>query len=125
VATDQGITRYVAIAAQISAQETTRSEREAYEDDMRTEYNLQSLRVRKLGSARKSFGAEIVRLEPDVAIMFPNANAVNEALRFLIRVMNNNQALAPTIAEKTRRDNDNLAPNLSLPTDRVREDTGD
>jgi hypothetical protein len=84
------------------------------EDDMRTEYNLQDLRVRKLGSARKSFGAEIVRLEPDVAMMFPNANAVNEALRFLIRVMNNNQALAPTIAEKTRLDN-NLEPNVNLP----------
>lgn len=37
-----------------------------------------------------------VRLEPDVAEMFPSADAVNEALRFLIRVMRDNQALAPT-----------------------------
>jgi hypothetical protein len=38
-----------------------------------------------------------VRLEPDVAEMFPNAEAVNEALRFLIKVMQENQALAATI----------------------------
>lgn len=66
------------------------------EDDLRAEYDLKSLRVRKLGSARKSFGGNTVRLEPDVAEMFPSADAVNEALRFLIRVMQDNQALAPT-----------------------------
>lgn len=36
-----------------------------------------------------------MRLEPDVAAMFPNADAVNEALRFLIRVMHDNQPLVP------------------------------
>ena len=61
------------------------------EDELRSEYDLKSLRVRKLGSGRKTFGAAIVRLEPDVAQMFPNADAVNEALRFLIRVMQSNQ----------------------------------
>ncbi|MBD2361129.1 hypothetical protein H6G36_08040 [Anabaena minutissima FACHB-250] len=66
------------------------------EDDLRTEYDLKSLRVRRLGSGRKSFGAVTVRLEPDVAEIFPSADAVNEALRFLIRVMRNNQAFAPT-----------------------------
>ena len=66
------------------------------EDDLRAEYDLKSLRVRKLGSDRKSFGGVTVRLEPDVAEMFPSADAVNEALRFLIRVMRDNQALAPT-----------------------------
>lgn len=65
------------------------------EDDLRTEYDLTSLRVRRLGSGRKSFGGATVRLEPDVAEMFPSADAVNEALRFLIRVMRDNQALAP------------------------------
>jgi hypothetical protein len=57
------------------------------EDDLRTEYDLKNLRVRRLGSGRKSFGEATVRLEPDVAEMFPSADAVNEALRFLIRVM--------------------------------------
>ncbi len=37
------------------------------DDELLPEYNLKSLRVRKLGSGRKSFGSEIVRLEPDVA----------------------------------------------------------
>jgi hypothetical protein len=57
------------------------------EDDQRSEYDLKSLRARKLGSRRKGFGGTTVRLEPYVAEMFPNAEAVNEALRFLIRVM--------------------------------------
>ncbi|MBW4556912.1 MAG: hypothetical protein KME59_13375 [Trichormus sp. ATA11-4-KO1] len=66
------------------------------EDDLRAEYDLKSLRVRRLGSGRKSFGGATVRLEPDVAEMFPNADAVNEALRFLIRVMRDNQVSDPT-----------------------------
>lgn len=70
-------------------------------DDLRSEYDLKSLQVRKLGSRRKSFGGTTVRLEPDVAQMFPNADAVNEALRFLIRVMQENQALAPKIHRST------------------------
>ncbi|MEO0488225.1 MAG: hypothetical protein AAF215_20540 [Cyanobacteria bacterium P01_A01_bin.123] len=65
------------------------------EDDLRTEYDLKSLRVRKLGSGRKSFSGVTVRLEPDVAEMFPSADAVNEALRFLIRVMQDNQVPPP------------------------------
>jgi hypothetical protein len=55
------------------------------EDELRPEYDLRSLRVRKLAPGRKSFG-EVIRLEPDVAEVFPNADSVNEALRFLIRV---------------------------------------
>ena len=66
------------------------------EDDMRAEYDLKSLRVRRLGSERKSFGGAVIWLEADVAEMFPNADAVNQALRFLIRVMRDNQTLAPT-----------------------------
>ena len=56
------------------------------DDELLPEYDLKSLRVRKLGSGRKSFGSEIVRLEPDVAEMFPSADAVNEALRLLIQI---------------------------------------
>ncbi|MCY7390573.1 MAG: hypothetical protein LH647_03460 [Leptolyngbyaceae cyanobacterium CAN_BIN12] len=66
------------------------------DDDLRSEYDLKSLRVRKFGSGRKSFNATTVRLEPDVAEMFPDADAVNQALRFLIRVMQDNQALDDT-----------------------------
>ncbi len=67
------------------------------EDDLQTEYDLKSLKVRRLGSGRKSFGGTTVRLAPDVAEMFPTADAVNEALRLLIRVMQDNQVLAPTV----------------------------
>ena len=56
------------------------------EDDLQPEYELKSLRVRKLGPERKRFGSTTVRLESDVAEMFPDAESVNEALRFLIRV---------------------------------------
>ena len=66
------------------------------EDELRSEYDLRSLRVRKLGAGRKAFG-DVIRLEPDVADAFPNADAVNEALRFLIRVTKENRtALRPT-----------------------------
>jgi hypothetical protein len=33
------------------------------EDELRSEYDLKSLRVRKLGSGRKSFGGTTVRLD--------------------------------------------------------------
>jgi hypothetical protein len=60
-------------------------------DGLRPEYDPKSLRVRKLGSGRKGFGASVVRLEPDVAEVFPDSESVNEALRFLIRVAKENR----------------------------------
>ncbi len=60
------------------------------EDELRPEYDLKSLRVRKVGPKRSGFG-EFVRIAPDVAEVFPNSEAVNEALRFLIRVTRENQ----------------------------------
>ena len=53
-------------------------------DELRAEYDLRSLRVRRVGSGRKGFG-DLVRLAPDVAAAFPTAEAVNEALRSVIR----------------------------------------
>jgi hypothetical protein len=58
------------------------------EDEVRPEYDLHQMRVRRLGPARKSFG-EVILLAPDVALVFPDAESVNEALRFLIRVAGN------------------------------------
>lgn len=60
------------------------------EDELRPEYDLKSLRVRKVGPARTSFGGQLVRLAPDVAEVFPDADSVNEALRFLIRITREN-----------------------------------
>jgi len=67
------------------------------EDKLEPEYDLKSLRVRKLGPGRKSFG-DIVRLEPDVVKAFPDADSVNEALRSLIRV---SKGKAPNIRRTT------------------------
>ncbi len=62
-----------------------------FEDELRPEYDLKSLKVRKLGSGRKKFGEAVVRLEPDVAKIFSSADSVNEALRFLIKITRENQ----------------------------------
>ena len=59
------------------------------DDELREEYDLKRLRVRKLGPGRKRFG-DVVCLEPDAAEAFPNADSVNEALRSLIRVSKDN-----------------------------------
>jgi hypothetical protein len=61
------------------------------EDELRSEYDLRRMRVRKVGPQRTGFGAHYVQLAPDVAEVFPDAEAVNEALRFLIRVMRENK----------------------------------
>ena len=71
------------------------------EDDLRDEYDLKKLRVRRLGSERKSFGGATVHLEPDVAEIFTSAESVNEALRFLIKVVQKNQLSAFTEEPKT------------------------
>ncbi|MBA3532839.1 MAG: hypothetical protein H0T73_13015 [Ardenticatenales bacterium] len=60
------------------------------EDDLRAEYDLRNLRVRKVGPQRTQFGAQLVQLAPDVAAVFPTSEAVNEALRFLIRITRDN-----------------------------------
>ena len=54
-------------------------------DDLRPEYDLASLTVRKMGPGRKRFG-DIIRLEPDIAKVFSDPEAVNEALRSLIKI---------------------------------------
>ncbi len=61
------------------------------EDDLRPEYDLKSLRVRKVGPQRTEFGGQFIQLAPDVSEVFPDAESVNEALRFLIRVTRENR----------------------------------
>ena len=63
------------------------------DDELRPEYDLRSLRVRRLGQKRESFGGSVVRLEPDVAEVFPDAESVKEALRFLIRITKENKTV--------------------------------
>ena len=54
-------------------------------DELKPEYDLKNLNVRRLGPRRKGF-TDVVRLKPDVAELFPDADSVNEALRFLIGI---------------------------------------
>jgi hypothetical protein len=61
------------------------------EDELKNEYDLKTLKVRKMGAKRQSFGNTIVKLEADVAEVFPDAVSVNEALRFLIRITKENK----------------------------------
>lgn len=67
------------------------------QDELRPEYDLKRLRVRKMGPERKSFGGSVIQLEPDVAEAFPDAAAVNEALRFLMRLTQESKKVCPHI----------------------------
>lgn len=60
------------------------------EDDLRPEYDLRSLQVRKLGPERRGFSGLTIHLEPDVAEIFPDSESVNGALRFLMRITKEN-----------------------------------
>ena len=55
------------------------------EDTMRSEYDF-SKAVRGVTAARYAEGTNVVLLDPDVAEIFPNARAVNEALRTISRL---------------------------------------
>ncbi len=58
------------------------------EDEMRPEYDFSQLKgkVRGKYAERYRAGTNLVLLEPDVAQAFPDAQAVNEALRLLMKV---------------------------------------
>jgi hypothetical protein len=58
-------------------------------DDLKTEYDLKSLRVKKVGEGRKLL--DQIQLDVDVAKVFPDSESVNEALRFLIRITKTHQ----------------------------------
>ena len=59
------------------------------QDELRPEYDLRNLRVRKFGPARKQF-RNFVKLEPDVAAVFSDPASVNGALRCVIRASKEN-----------------------------------
>jgi hypothetical protein len=58
------------------------------EDEMRPEYDFSQLKgkVRGKYAERYRAGTNLVLLAPDVAAAFPDAKAVNDALRLLIDV---------------------------------------
>jgi len=61
------------------------------QDEMRPEYDLTALRIRKVGPGRRQLDSQSIQLAPDVAVVFPDSESVNEALRFLIRVTRESQ----------------------------------
>jgi hypothetical protein len=56
------------------------------DDELRPEYDFRSLRVVARGPGRKKPEDVTIQLAPDVAEAFPDSGAVNEALRFLLRI---------------------------------------
>ena len=56
------------------------------EDDLRPEYNFSEMQggVRGKYVERYRQGTNLVLLDPDIAAAFPDANAVNDALRLLL-----------------------------------------
>ena len=61
-------------------------------NELRPEYDLKSLRIRKIGPGRKRFG-DVIRLEPDIAKVFSDAEAVNGALRSLIKIASKSSSM--------------------------------
>jgi hypothetical protein len=63
-------------------------------DTMRVEYDF-SEAVRGVTAKRYAEGTNVVLLDPDVAEIFPNARAVNEALRTIARLPKTTSRKAP------------------------------
>jgi hypothetical protein len=64
---------------------TTKTKKSAADaDTMRPEYDFSNA-VRGVTAARYAQGTNVVLLDPDVAQLFPDSRAVNEALRTLTR----------------------------------------
>lgn len=59
-------------------------------DDLLPEYDLTKLKVRRIGPGRKALQENRIRLDIDVARVFPDSDSVNKALRFLIQMTKQN-----------------------------------
>ena len=64
-------------------------------DELRPEYDETMLKngVRGKYTERYAAGTNIIKLDPDVAAAFPNEEAVNEALRFILKVLDDSKHL--------------------------------
>ncbi|HEX6126943.1 MAG TPA: hypothetical protein VFZ23_16335 [Pyrinomonadaceae bacterium] len=60
-------------------------------DELEPGYDLSTLKVRKIGEGRRLLQENAVLLDVDVAKVFPDSEAVNQALRFLIRITKEHQ----------------------------------
>ena len=64
------------------------------EDDLRPEYDFSQMKggVRGKYVERYREGTNLVLLDPDIAVAFPDAKAVNDALRSLLQEKHSPQA---------------------------------
>jgi hypothetical protein len=71
------------------------------EDELRSEYDFSKLQggVRGKYVERYRSGTNLVLLDPDVAQAFPNDQAVNEALRLLLKIAQRQQPNNPVRAD--------------------------
>ena len=69
----------------INMKNSRKRKRPQDEDTMRPEYDF-SKAVRGVTAARYAQGTNVVLLDPDVAEVFPDTRAVNEALRTFARL---------------------------------------
>jgi uncharacterized DUF497 family protein len=65
-------------------------------DELRPEYDFSKMPVIRRGSGRKQQESITVTLAPDVAKKFPTSEAVNEALRLIIRIADETNKLQPS-----------------------------
>ena len=73
------------------------------DDDLRPEYDFTQIPVVARGQGRNR-SPLTVQLEPDVAAMFPDAGAVNEGLRLLMRLMQQAPSQAATESVTTSKE---------------------
>jgi hypothetical protein len=74
-------------------QEETSSPDALDEDEILPEYDLTG-GVRGKYAGRYAEGTNLVRLDPDVAKVFPDSAAVNDALRALVKIIERRSAAA-------------------------------
>jgi hypothetical protein len=66
---------------------------DAAEDELLPEYDLTG-GVRGKYAERYAAGTNLVRLDPDVAKVFPDSQAVNDALRALVKIIEERSSAA-------------------------------
>lgn len=67
---------------------------ETMNDELEPEYDFTQYKVRRVGEGRSLMNQ--VKLDVDVARVFPDSDAVNEALRTLIRLTEQHRSELPT-----------------------------
>jgi hypothetical protein len=69
---------------------------EELEDELRPEYDFSQMQIVQRGNGRKKTEEITITLAPDVAKKFPTSEAVNEALRLIIKVADEADKLQTT-----------------------------